>query len=132
MFYVCRYQGPRGKVLCKKTSAITQEDLPSKRAYPERCDFGFAQLLKMAGLRVFYTEHNPNIREADFYGRLPDEVAENPNLFPDILKGIVEYSFGPIDFDFRQLTDKEKEVFGGDPLKFKAFVQWARGDADAS
>ena len=46
------------------------------------------------------------------------------SLFP-VLAGLLDYSFSPINYDFNQLTEKEKDIFG-DAETFKAFVEWAQ------
>ena len=55
-FVVLRYQGDHEPHTVVRTQSLTALHIPSKRAYPEACDFEMASLLKEAGVEVKGTQ----------------------------------------------------------------------------
>ncbi|MEG0869653.1 MAG: hypothetical protein RSG77_21810 [Hafnia sp.] len=63
------------------TSVPISDMLPSKRAYPEACDYETSLLIASRGFDISFTTFNPDREEAVFYGkRKQDLVPTAPNI----------------------------------------------------
>lgn len=55
---------------CSSSFVNNGQFIPSKRLYPERCDYEFCTLLRNAGERLPFTAYYNNIPEEQYYGIL--------------------------------------------------------------
>ena len=65
-------------------SELKIEDMiPSKRAYPERCDYHFCELLMESGINIPFTTFQKDIEPAQYYGKTLHTLNPTPD---DVLR----------------------------------------------